>query len=289
MNSLTLKSPAKLNLYLKVINKRSDGFHNIETLFERISLFDDVCFQKNNTGKTIILCDHPHVPTGPKNLVYQVSEILRKNYKITEGVTIMINKRIPVAAGLAGGSSNAATALLGLNKIWGLQLTQRELLSYAAKIGSDVSFFIHNLSWGLGLGRGEKIKKVAIKEKFWHILVVPKVKVYTWKVYANIKIERMNVLTKKDQDVNILIHSLKKQDFFEIGRRIINDLEKETILLCPRLKRLKDRLQGMETSGVMVSGSGPSIFGITKNKKDAEVIKHILKKRFSQVFVVQTF
>ncbi len=313
--SLTLRSPAKLNLYLKVINKRPDGFHNIQTLFERINLFDEVRFHANKTGKIRIICDHPHVPTGPKNLVYQAAEILRKNCGITKGVTIKIKKCIPVAAGLGGGSSNAATVLLGLNQIWDINLSKKQLLSYAARIGSDVSFFLYDCSWALGTGRGERIKKLDINTQLWHILVVPRVKVYTRKVYANVKIEgraytqgcsdntmtpvratgntpeteKMNILTKKDQGVSILIRSLKKYNFSEIDRRLTNDLEKETTLLCPKLIQLKTCLKAMETFGVMVSGSGPSVFGITKTEEGAKIIKAVLKKRFSQVFAVRTF
>jgi len=287
-NSITLHSPAKLNLYLKVLNKRPDGYHNIETLFERINLFDDICLTVNQNRKIRVVCDHPHVPTDPKNLVYQAAQILQKDYGVTQGVTITIKKRIPVAAGLAGGSTNAATVLLGLNQIWGLNLSQSKLVSYAARIGSDVAFFLYDCSWALGTGRGEQIKRINLSAKFWHILVIPRLKIYSWKVYSGIKGRRMKILTKKDDDVNILIRSLKKYDFSEIGRRLTNDLEDEVVRLCPKLVSLKERLQQFSTQGVMVSGSGPGVFGVTKTEQEAKMIKSVLEKRFSQVFVVQT-
>src|SRR3989338_9757846 len=128
MRSIILPSPAKLNLFLKVHNKRSDGFHNIVTVFERISLSDELTFRANTRGTIRITCDHPQVPVGPKNLVYKAARLLQDTFHLENGVNIKIKKRIPVAAGLAGGSSNAAAALLGISRLWGLKLSRQQLL-----------------------------------------------------------------------------------------------------------------------------------------------------------------
>ncbi|VAX35172.1 4-diphosphocytidyl-2-C-methyl-D-erythritol kinase [hydrothermal vent metagenome] len=284
MNSITLQSPAKLNLYLKVLNKRVDGFHNIETLFERINLFDDICFKSNASGKIKITCNHPHVPIGPKNLVYKVAQLFQQECGVTQGVDVCINKRIPVAAGLAGGSSNAATALKGLNKVWKLNLSQKQLLAYAARLGSDISFFLHDASWAVGQGRGEQIEKVDIKTSLWHVIVVPKIKMYSWKVYGGLNLK----LTKKNEGVNILFRYLRKGNFLEVGRRLTNDLESEIIRISPNLLKLKQKLSDFNICGTLISGSGPSVFGITQTQKQAEEIKIVLDKRFSQVYVVKT-
>jgi len=313
MSRIVLQSPAKLNLFLKVQNKRPDGYHNIVTLFERIDLADSLSFQTTHHKNIRIICDHPLVPVGPKNLVTKVAQLLQQEYSIKYGVEIKIRKKIPVAAGLAGGSSNAATALLGLNKIWKLGLTRPKLLSYARKIGSDVAFFLHDTSWALGTERGDRIKRLNIETKLWQILVVPRIKMYSWEVYGGLKLQLThsnlmlksssgstlsasqgrnegytNVLTKIDDNANILTRNLKKGNILEVGRLLANDLEKEVIRLCPRLEKLKKRLKSLNTKGVMVSGSGPSVFGLTATEKEAKHIKLILSKRYSQVFVVRT-
>jgi 4-diphosphocytidyl-2-C-methyl-D-erythritol kinase len=314
MNRLVLSSPAKLNLFLKVQNKRPDGYHNIVTVFERINLADTIDFCRISDKNIHITCDHPHVPVGPKNLVYKVAQLLQQELGIDYGVKFKIKKRIPVAAGLAGGSSNAATALLGLNRIWELNLSKAKLVSYARKIGSDVPFFLHDASFGLGTQRGDCIKTLNIKTKLWHILVVPRIKMYSWKVYGGLKFPlskldltskkhssrmasgasqrqkqgRMNVLTKINDNANILIRNLKKDNILEVGQLLANDLESEIIRLSPGLEKLKERLKSLNAKGVMISGSGPSVFGLTMTKKEAESIKSVLSKRFAQVFVVRT-
>lgn len=284
MSGLLLQSPAKVNLFLKVLNKRPDGYHNIVTLFERVDLCDEICLDSNKVGHIRISCNHPNVPTGPKNLVYKVVKMLQKDFGITEGVDIRINKRIPVAAGLAGGSSNAATTLLGLNRLWGLRLGSKKLFSYARQIGSDVPFFLYNYSWALGQEKGDVIKKINIKTKLWHVLIIPRIKMYSWKVYDGLKLK----LTKKDDDVNILIHHLRKNNLDEARRAFINDLEASIVQLCPRLVKIREKLKLLNAQNAMFSGSGPCVFGIADSEKDAKTIAAILKKRFSQVFVVRT-
>jgi len=167
MNSLILRSPAKLNLFLKVLNKRSDGYHNIVTLFERINLCDEISIKLIKEDSINIKCNNPHVPLGKKNIVNKVEATLKEDFSIKTGVDIKISKNIPVAAGLGGGSSNAASVLLGLNKLWNLKLDQKRLMSYARSVGSDVGFFVSNSSWALGEDRGDNIKNLRLKAKLW--------------------------------------------------------------------------------------------------------------------------
>ncbi len=284
MKSLLLKSPAKINLFLKVINKRKDGFHNIKTLFERIDLFDEISFIANNSGKIIIDCNDPQVPKGKRNLIYQVYAILKKDFNIKKGVNININKRIPVAAGLGGGSSNAATALIGFNRLFNLRLTRSKLLTYGRLLGSDIGFFLYNKSWALGTDKGDVIHPVNLQTKLWHILVAPCVKVYSSEVYSSLKLE----LTKTSDNVNILIHKLKNKDMDKVGLLLKNDLEDAIIRICPKLNKLKERLKLFDTQGVMISGSGPSVFGVTKSQIKAEKIAAKLSNRYTRVYVVRT-
>ena len=307
MNGVTLSSPAKVNLFLKVQNKRADGYHNIVTVFERIDLADRISFRPTVSDTSVkITCNHKDVPVGPKNLVHKAARLLKEKYNVKRGARIRIDKNIPVAAGLAGGSSNAATALLGLTKIWGLRLSRPELTSLAQKIGSDVSFFLHDASWALGTERGDRITKLDIKTCFWHILVVPHVKMYSGKVYQGLKLPvsssnkawskasssqntvGTNLLTKINHNANILIRNLRKGNILGVGSALSNDLEEEIFRLYPPLRKLKERLKSLNTKGVMVSGSGPCVFGLTATEEEAMSLRKILSKRFSQVFVAKT-
>ena len=288
MKSLTLLAPAKLNLYLKVINKRPDGFHNIKTLFERINLTDQLTFHLNKFGKIIIYCHHPDVPTGPKNLVYQAAEMLRRHHHIQKGVTVRIRKRIPVAAGLAGGSTNGAAALLGLNKLWDLRLSRKQLVSYAKRLGSDVAFFLYNTSWALGTGRGDRIKKLFLPTKLWHVLVIPRLKLYAKDIYQALDSTLKEKLTKKSYNVSILTAHLRHNNLNQIGSFLENDLEQPILAVAPQLQILKQKLKCLKVKGVMISGSGPCVFGITDSEAHARSVKRRLSKQYKQVFIAQT-
>lgn len=285
MKKLILKSPAKLNLYLRVINKRQDGYHNLKMIFERIDLCDELSFTENSSGKIKIICNHPHVPTGPKNLVFKVARLLQEKYGVSKGVTVNIDKRIPVAAGLAGGSSNAATALKGLNRVWGLKLSQKQLLVLGNQLGSDIAFFLHNCSWALGEGRGEKITKLDISKKYWHILVTPKVKMYTPKVYNSFNLK---TLTNKKDNANILIHYLKKGNIDKIILLLLNNLDQSIVSIAPNLQNVVGRMEAFGVKGVSFSGSGPSVFGIIQSRQEAQHLCDLLRRSYSQVFVVTT-
>lgn len=284
MSGLSLKSPAKLNLFLKVLAKRPDGYHDLQTIFERISLCDEIRLTRRTDGKIIVICDHPQVPKGPKNLVVKVGRMLQARYGVKSGATIFIDKRIPVAAGLAGGSSNAATVLLGLNKIWGLGLKRSDLVLLGAQIGSDVAFFLYDSSWALGEGRGERITRLRIRNKYWHVVVVPRLKMYTKDVFGRLNLR----LTKKEADVNILTLALKGKSAFKTGQLLHNDLETSILDIKPDLIRLKDRLSQYGFCGVAFSGSGPSCYGLAPSQEIAIKAAEDLKRYYARVFVAHT-
>lgn len=297
MRSISLLSPAKLNLFLKVLNRRPDGFHNILTVFERIDLSDEIRLKLNRTGAIRIHCAHADVPRGPRNLVYRAAKRLQEDFKIKDGVDIDIQKNIPVAAGLGGGSSNAATVLKGLDRLWKLDLSRAQLLSYAKELGSDVAFFVYDDPWALGTERGDCIQKLDVTTKLWHILVVPCIKLYSREIYGQLKLPlgRANaqqghrkVLTKIDDNASIFIHHLRRASISAIGRGLANDLEAVVLRLFPNLGKLEQRLKSLNAQGVMVSGSGPCVFGITETLQQAKDIQAILSGRFRRTFVART-
>ncbi|MBM3248655.1 MAG: 4-(cytidine 5'-diphospho)-2-C-methyl-D-erythritol kinase [Candidatus Omnitrophica bacterium] len=286
MRSIRLKSPAKINLYLKVLRKRKDGYHQIKTVFERIDLFDELLLKTRKDQRIKIYCRHPAVPTDNSNLVYKATQLLRQDFlNKSTGLDIRITKRIPVAAGLGGGSSNAASVLMGLNKLWNLGVNKEELRHYADKIGSDVPFFISESSFAVGTGRGEKIKNLPKPRVLWHILVVPHNKLSTKEIYSSLNLR----LTKKEENVNMLVRALKSFDLSRLKNYITNDLEKVASRKLPKLFSIKKKLKKLGVGVFCLSGSGPAVFGILKSRKEAEQKARKLKSRNLQVFVVRTY
>jgi len=283
-------SCAKLNLYLEVLNKRKDGYHNINTVFERIGLSDKIILKPRRDNKIKIICSSPLVPKGKTNLAYRSAKLLQDNFLVKKGVNIEIKKRIPVGAGLGGGSSNAAAVLTGLNKFWGLRLGQNKLVKLAAGIGSDVPFFIYDSPFALGSGRGEKIKPLRALDsvKLWHVLAVPKIEVLTPVIYK--KWDSYSRLTSPRRGDKILTSALRKSDLSLIAKSLLNSLERVTSGLYPEVARIKERFICLGLKAVLMSGSGPAVFAIVPSRKEAVSLCRQLKEenKFWQVFASQT-
>ena len=295
MNKLILNSYAKINLYLEVINKRRDNYHNIKTVFERISLSDKIVLTSRQDKQIKIICDHPDVPCDNSNLCSRSAKLLQDNFQVDKGVEIKIVKRIPVGAGLGGGSSNAAFVLLGLNELWKLNLSQAELARLAKKIGSDVAFFIYNIPFAKGTRRGEKIEplKALNNLRLWHILIVPGIKVSTALIYRKwdaCQNNELQGLTRSKYNVKILTLALQKKDLGLIGKSLFNSLEQVSIKLYPEIRRIKEWLIHRHMQSILMSGSGPAVFGVVSSRKEAVSLCRQLrrKNRAWRVFVVRT-
>jgi len=287
---LAVKSFAKLNLYLRVLNKRKDNFHNLNTLFCRVDLADTLIFKKREDGLIKISCKHPDVPGDKTNLCWRAAELLKREQRVDFGIDIEIRKQIPVGAGLGGGSSNAAAVLLGLNRYWNLNLPRTRLVKLGAKIGSDVPFFIYDTKFALGSQRGDKIKPLnsLAKLKLWFILVYPKIKVSTPRIYQ--EFDTFSGLTRMRCNVKILTSELLKKGKLVNARCLANDLEIVTSSLYPVVKQVKNALSGMGLEKIMMSGSGPAVFAICNGRKQAQDLSRKLRKAHKswQVFVTST-
>lgn len=181
-NSLHFKSPAKINLYLKILDKRLDGFHNLESAFQLIDLYDDIEIINLDSGEIKIRCEPPLIETKD-NIIFKAVNILKKDYKIDKGIQINLKKNIPIGAGLGGGSSNAATVLLGLNKIWGLNITHQELLDRGKDLGADVPFFINGENaFVSGIGDQLELKK---SERLKYVLLYPNINISTKEMFTH--------------------------------------------------------------------------------------------------------
>jgi 4-diphosphocytidyl-2-C-methyl-D-erythritol kinase len=273
---LRLFSPAKINLFLNVLRKRADGYHEIETLFERISLGDEIRLELTRSG-TALKSSARGVPSGPQNLAFKAAELLREETGCRKGVRIHLKKRIPVAAGLGGGSSNAAAVLLGLNKLWRLRLSRPALLKLAARLGSDVPFFVLDVPRALGRGRGEKLAAMGRPtEPNWYCVVKPPFGISTKLAYAGLS--RIS-LTPQKADAKLLLRSLQKGDPKSLSKLLTNSLELALNKRVRAISEIKKKLVSEGAFTALLSGSGSSVFGVFGSAKEAKrAAKNLGKK-----------
>lgn len=261
---LNLTSPAKINLYLKILNKRPDGYHEIETVFERIDLYDEVGLRPTNKD-IVVLCDDPQVPCDSHNLVYKAAQMLKERYCVRSGVEITLSKNIPVAAGLGGASSNCATCLLGLNELWSLNLKKDEIFDIASNIGSDVAFFILDTGRALGRGKGEILEELPKGETFWYLLVNPGFEVLAKDAYSAINLN----LTHTANNSKIDIHSLKKIQFEDLKEFLFNSLEAPVEKKFKEISEMKFQISKAGLKLSLMSGSGPTVYGVASDREEA--------------------
>ena len=268
MNSLTIQAPAKVNLFLRVLNKRkSSSYHNILTLFEKISLSDDIIIRKIPKG--IEVQSDKFITTSQKdNIAYRAAGLILNYKRIRSGVSIHIRKRIPIAAGLGGGSSDAASVLVGMNRLFGLKLKANALAGIAGRLGADVPFFILNAPFAIGTKRGDKLKSIELAGPLWHIIVYPGFKSSTKDIYE--AYDAKDLTTKRG---NVKIHppslKLRRMDFKTFQSMLHNDLEDTVIAKNAVVSEVLKRLASSLGRKAIVSGSGPSVFCLCRTRKEA--------------------
>lgn len=279
---LHLKSPAKVNLHLRVLGKRPDGYHQIATFFHAIDLSDDLVFSVVERGIRLDVQGFP-VPGGEDNLAYRAATLLLKYYGVGKGVHISINKRIPVAAGLGGGSSNAATALVALNRLWQLNLSGEELHRHAAELGSDVPFFLTGPA-AVGRGRGEILSPAAPVGGIHVVLAVPPIQVTAAWAYSNLNLE----LTKHVDDISMFQSFIRTNEIEQWAPLMRNDLEPAVIQRYPVIEQIKGELRERGAQGALMSGSGPAVFGLFKEEKAAKGAAEAVKDAGRTVILTRT-
>ncbi|MBU0604725.1 MAG: 4-(cytidine 5'-diphospho)-2-C-methyl-D-erythritol kinase [Candidatus Omnitrophica bacterium] len=286
MNSIELTAPAKVNLVLRVLSKRKDSYHNIYTLFERISLADHIKITRIARGITVV-CDKSVTGRPQDNIAYKAAELILKTAKVNAGIRVEIKKRIPIAAGLGGGSSDAAAVLTGINKLLNLRIPKGKLMRLGAKLGADVPFFIFDTPFAIGRGVGDKLQKLNLNKKFFHILIYPGFKVATKDVYRGLSRD----LTNNRGGVRITL----PKDWNSLERLLHNDLEAVVAAKKPVIGIIIKCLASSLGRRAIVSGSGPSVFCLCPTRKEAMKARvkllhgaaGILGKR-GQIFIVET-
>ena len=278
---LLVKAPAKINLSLDVLYKRPDGYHEVEMIMTTIDLADRLELTLLNRKEIRILSHNRFVPDDQRNLAYQAARILQERFSVDKGVAIMIEKNIPVAAGLAGGSSDAAATLRGLNKLWQLGLTLDELAELGAEIGSDVSFCVYG-GTALAKGRGEIITPLPAPPTCWVVLAKPFIGVSTADVYRRLSLNGI-----KHPNPCEMIEAIEQGDFAAVCANVKNVLEDVTFKLHPEVALIKEQMKRFGADAVLMSGSGPTVFGLVQHDSRMQRVYNGLRGFCDQVFAVR--
>jgi 4-diphosphocytidyl-2-C-methyl-D-erythritol kinase len=287
MKSYTLISPAKINLHLEILGIRPDNYHELVMIMQAIDLADRVEIGSLSTDNIILHCGHPRVPLGCTNLAYRAAELMQQEFPAAfaryGGVEITLHKHIPIAAGLAGGSGNAAAVLVGIDLLWELGLTQTDLQALGARLGSDVPFCISG-GTAIATGRGELISPLPSLVGIYVVLgKYQSIEVSTPWAYATYRREfeygyaldpagfaqRSHRVHSGD-----LVRAIVNKDPVKIGQLLYNDLEKVVLPAYPRVSQLRAEFQHHQNLGTMMSGSGPTVFSLASSQEQAEIIYH---------------
>jgi 4-diphosphocytidyl-2-C-methyl-D-erythritol kinase len=289
MGTMVFTAPAKINLYLEVIGKMNDGYHEIETFFERISILDRIEIEPSRDGRTIIRCDDPRVPTGEESLLGRTIRAFREASGKTEDFSVSLEKNIPLSAGMGGGSSDAASFLRGLNEMTGFPLEEDELFGIGRSLGADIPFFLAGCSFARGTGRGDVIKKLEKRQDLWHVVVNPPFEVATKDIYNKTSAFALT----KGRGVDKMISAfLSGNNIKGIAENLRNDLQDIVLREFPVLEKVFSGLREAGAEGVLLSGSGPTVFGIfsrEKSEKAAETIQQMFSGENWRVYVAQTY
>ncbi len=280
---LSFKTPAKINLGLHIHHKREDGYHELETILQMVSLYDEIELETLPAGIELE-CDAPGIPKDETNLVVQAANLLMASFPGDRpGARIRLKKNIPSGAGLGGGSGNAAGVLMGLNVLWDMQLHREKLIPLARQLGADVAFFL-TAPCALGRGRGDILSALEPSEKFQVLLFYPMFPIATSWVYQNLKLK----LTKRENNISILQKFLSQSQISGLGTHLCNDLEPVVIQRYPAIQAIKDQLISLGAKGALLSGSGSTVFGIFDAPDQAKSAYAKLNQGDWGVFLTET-
>ncbi len=276
------KAPAKINLTLDVLYKRNDGYHELEMVMTTIDLADRIDLHPLPDDVILLESSSGLVPQDERNLAYLAAKMLKEKLGIKKGVSIYISKQIPVAGGLAGGSSDAAATLRGLNKLWGLGLSLKELAKIGAEIGSDVPFCVYS-NTAIARGRGEILTPLPPPPPCWIVLAKPVHGVSTADVFRQIRVNEIKLRPSTEK----MVEAIKQGDYDAMTKLLVNVIEPITMKMHPEVKKIKEKMIQFGADGVLMSGSGPTVFGLVRNESRVPRIVNSLRGFCQQVFAVR--
>ncbi|WP_298845849.1 4-(cytidine 5'-diphospho)-2-C-methyl-D-erythritol kinase [Clostridium sp.] len=279
---MLVKAYGKINISLDVVGKREDGYHLLKMIMQNVDLYDSMSFQKCNKGINIS-CNKPYIPTDEKNLVYKAAQLFMDTYDIHEGINIYLKKNIPVAAGMAGGSADAAAVLKTLPQIFNIDVNVNELIKLGVKIGADVPYCIMG-GTALCEGIGEIITPLKPFKNQILVLVKPNFGVSTKEVFKNLDVTKIF----KHPDTDAIIKAMEDENLENVCNGMKNLLENVTLRKYPVLKRIKEDMIKMGATGAMMSGSGPTIFAFFDDMLKAQKCYDKFKIQYKEIYLTRT-
>lgn len=284
MDIVKRKAYAKVNLGLDVVRRREDGYHEVKMIMQNIGIHDELTFQKQEEGISLKI-DRVDLPTDGNNLIYRAAKLIKEEYGIVEGVRITLKKRIPIAAGLAGGSTDAAAVFKGMNELFNLGMTQEKMCELGVRIGADVPYCIMG-GTALAEGIGEKLTPLPAAPGAIVLLAKPDISVSTKDVYQNLNVPELKV----HPDIDGMTKAIIRHDLDGVIERMDNVLESVTIKMHPVIDEIKNHMKEQGALRAMMSGSGPTVFGIFANQSQAAEAYMALKETgLAKDLVVTTF
>lgn len=265
ISEMNLKALAKINLSLDVVRRREDGYHEVRMIMQTINLYDKLSLKKSNTPGIRITTNSSFLPTDENNLVYKAAKLLMDEFQVEEGIDIYLQKFIPVAAGMAGGSSDAAAVLFGVNRLFQLGLSKSQLMERGVKIGADVPYCIMR-GTALAEGIGEKLTPLNPPPQCFVLIAKPNISVSTKFVYENLNANQLKV----HPDIDGMIEEINHNNLYGVAEKMGNVLETVTIKEYPIIEEIKNVMKEKGAVNAMMSGSGPTVFGLFETKEQAE-------------------
>ena len=265
MKDISVKALAKINLGLDVVRRREDGYHEVRMIMQTIHLYDRLDIKRTKESGIQIQTNLSFLPVNENNLIYKAAKLLMDEFSITDGVSVKLDKRIPVAAGMAGGSTDAAAMLFGMNRLFSLGLTKRQLMERGVQIGADVPYCIMR-GTALAEGIGEELSQLPPMVKCPVLIAKPSISVSTKFVYQNLKLDDTTV----HPDIDLLIEDIRAKNLYDIAAHMGNVLETVTIPNYPVIDEIKKHMLSHGAVGAMMSGSGPTVFGLFDDEATAK-------------------
>ncbi|NQV13765.1 MAG: 4-(cytidine 5'-diphospho)-2-C-methyl-D-erythritol kinase [Parcubacteria group bacterium] len=281
---MKIKAPAKINLTLDILGKLPNDYHELTTVYQAVDLYDELDFQENESGDIKIASNSEQIPLDENNIVYKAAELIRQRHDIKKGVDIHIDKKIPVAAGLAGGSTDGAATLKALNEMWELKLPDEVLREYGTELGMDVPFLISG-GTALGMRRGEKVRSLKNNLSLQIIIVTPEIAISTKEAYGSLDLAQVGQESEKTKR---MIAALTVSNLTDVIDNLHNDFEKSIITQHSVIGEVKGKMLALGALGSLMSGSGPSVFGVWAGREGAEKAYKALRQEYKQAYLVKS-
>ena len=286
MDSIRLKARAKINLGLDVLGKREDGYHEVRRVMQTIGIYDRLILTKIPEEEIRITSNLAFLPVNENNLIYKAIKLLKDEYHFPGGVSVDLNKFIPVAAGMAGGSTDAASTMFGVNRLFGLNLSMGKMMELGVRLGADVPYCVMR-GTALAEGIGEKLTRITPVPHMWILIAKPQINVSTRLVYEQLDMGGI----QKHPDIDGIIRAIEAQDVVRIAQSMGNVLENVTVPLYPVIETIKQDMLSHGAINAMMSGSGPTVFGIFPDEQTTLACQAFLKKKGDarQVYITENF